>query len=662
MEQPQTFDTPLTILHFNDCYNISERKGDICGGCPRFVTLLKQYAQPKLTLFSGDLWSPSKHTAMFHGEQLVVPINECSVDVACLGNHDFDLGVEQLQHLNSRTNFPWLLSNLTSINGSRFGGSLPYHMITKSGYKVGVIGLIEYDWVTTLNCLDVDDIIYEDFVECGTRLAHQLREDYSCDLVIALTHMRIPNDRRLAALVPGIDLVLGGHDHLFAIEKVEQVLVVKSGTDFLCISEIQIELLTDASTATEHKETVDDDNVKTGHAYNYVLNSKWRVTVTKRDVTQSLVPDAAIVEHSKVYDSKLSAKLKEPLFICDVPLETKFAVVRSQECAVGNLIADVMRKEVSADCAIYNAGSIRSDCSYNQKIYTVGDLEAIKPYDEKIFLIEVTHEQIKQALENSVSKLPALEGRFCQVSHIYFEFDVSLPAGQRINPATLEINKFKYNPTQIARMAVINYAHAGKDGFNCLRTTKLLSASENVRTMSEIMLEFFMMMQKPEYIDEFRIYQINQEELTQNFIRLRIQQKVDTNKQFAEAAKKWIEDDDEQIKRRKQSLDEPEPSPHPKVLSSKDYSDEPQELLKTISKGIKEYSDSQSTIKLLTRFNIEMLLSKKAVLSMECLIRLRKYQLFVGLEKGPHKAILPKIRPGVDGRIRSTNWGSVQKE
>src|SRR3990167_10028167 len=321
MEQPSV-NNPLTILHFNDCYNISERKSDVCGGCPRFVTLLKQYQQPKLTLFSGDLWSPSKHTSMFHGEQLVVRINECSVDVACLGNHDFDQGIEQLQHLNSRTNFPWLLSNLTSINGTRFGGSLTYHVISKSGYKIGVLGLIEYDWVTTLNCLDVDDILYEDFVACGTRLAQQLREDYSCDLVIALTHMRIPNDRRLAALVPGIDLVLGGHDHLFAIEKVGETLVVKSGTDFLCISQIQLEPVSESTSVTEHLEPVDDDNVKTNQQYSYILNAKWKVTVTKRDVTQSLTPDPVIVEHGKFYESQLSAKMKEPLFLCEVPLET----------------------------------------------------------------------------------------------------------------------------------------------------------------------------------------------------------------------------------------------------------------------------------------------------------------------------------------------------
>ena len=77
-------------------------------------------------------------------------------------------------------------------------------------------------------------VVYEDFVVAGTRLAAQLRAK-GADIVVALTHMRQPNDVRLAASVPGIDLILGGHDHeYFELEHVQPygVPYVKSGTDF----------------------------------------------------------------------------------------------------------------------------------------------------------------------------------------------------------------------------------------------------------------------------------------------------------------------------------------------------------------------------------------------------------------------------------------------
>ena len=82
----------LRIIHFNDVYDISENpKSYMCGGVARFATLvktLKNEHPSSLVLFSGDLWSPSKQTTLFKGEQIIGPINECMIDCASLGNHD----------------------------------------------------------------------------------------------------------------------------------------------------------------------------------------------------------------------------------------------------------------------------------------------------------------------------------------------------------------------------------------------------------------------------------------------------------------------------------------------------------------------------------------------------------------------------------------------
>jgi 5'-nucleotidase len=79
-----------------------------------------------------------------------------------------------------------------------------------------------------------DKLEYEDFVECAQRYCKLLKEEHKCDLIIALTHMRMPNDRILASSVPEIDLILGGHDHMTIAEMNENtgVFTVKSGTDF----------------------------------------------------------------------------------------------------------------------------------------------------------------------------------------------------------------------------------------------------------------------------------------------------------------------------------------------------------------------------------------------------------------------------------------------
>jgi len=62
------------------------------------------------------------------------------------------------------------------------------------------------------------------------------------DFVFALTHMREPSDRRLAHEVPEIDMIFGGHDHTYLVEKVNSTWLVKSGTDFRDLTHIRMNI------------------------------------------------------------------------------------------------------------------------------------------------------------------------------------------------------------------------------------------------------------------------------------------------------------------------------------------------------------------------------------------------------------------------------------
>lgn len=110
----------IKFLHFNDCYNIEEKKKkDYKGGAPRFVTTLRHFQAKAreegaevVTLFSGDLLSPSLISTLYEGEQMIGPFNRCRVDVACLGNHDLDFGINQMKNVTGQTSATWLISNL----------------------------------------------------------------------------------------------------------------------------------------------------------------------------------------------------------------------------------------------------------------------------------------------------------------------------------------------------------------------------------------------------------------------------------------------------------------------------------------------------------------------------------------------------------------------
>ena len=121
-------------------------------------------------------------------------------------------------------------------------GFCRYHIVDHLGVKIGLLGLVEHEWLATMPLLESDDVMYLDFVSEGQRLCQLLRDEYEVDIVVALTHMRAPNDLRLGSQVPGIDLILGGHDHHYNVERCHpsNTLLFKSGTDFRELSLIHM--------------------------------------------------------------------------------------------------------------------------------------------------------------------------------------------------------------------------------------------------------------------------------------------------------------------------------------------------------------------------------------------------------------------------------------
>jgi len=121
-----------------------------------------------------------------------------------------------------------------------------YHIIDNwkdSGLKIGFFGIAEEDWLGLLTAANTEKVLYEDFISCSEKLCKFLKQEKGCDLVVALTHMTLPNDQLLAASVPSIDIILGGHDHMYVSEvnKETGVFIIKSGTDFEEFSDINIQ-------------------------------------------------------------------------------------------------------------------------------------------------------------------------------------------------------------------------------------------------------------------------------------------------------------------------------------------------------------------------------------------------------------------------------------
>ncbi|RWA03864.1 hypothetical protein EKO27_g11241 [Xylaria grammica] len=472
----------LRILHYNDVYHVDSSSSEPVGGAARFMSLVQHYregtqfkGQPDLlTFFSGDAFNPSLESSVTKGDHMIPLLNNIGTDAAALGNHDLDFGVAKFRHLAKKCNFPWLIANVLD---PELGDDVPIgnckktHIITSSnGIKIGLIGLGEREWLATINSLP-PDLIYKSASQTAKELVPQLRAE-GAEIVIAVTHMREPNDNKLAEQTDGIiDIILGGHDHYYNHSLIKGTHVLRSGTDFKQLSYIEARRRPDGS-------------------------GRWDIDITRRDVTSEIpqhTPTVKLVEEST---ASIKTTLQKPIGYTAAPLDARFRTVRTRESNIANFVCDIMRHYYSGDCSLMASGTIRGDQVYPPGPILLKDIMSCFPFEDPVVVIRVLGQGIWDALENGVSLYPALEGRFPQVSNIKFEFDASKPSGSRIVSASIGSE-----PIDLTKKYVLvtrGYMARGKDGYDSLLVepeggvAEEIVSEENGILISMMLRQYFM--------------------------------------------------------------------------------------------------------------------------------------------------------------------------
>lgn len=291
-------------------------------------------------------------------------------------------------------------------------------------------------------------------------------------MIVALTHMREPNDVKLAETVPPglIDIVLGGHDHYYAHHYINGVHVLRSGSDFKQLSYIE----------ARRKEN---------------NQSGWDFDIIRRNVIRAIPEDAASVEVVAKMSSVLKQKLEKPIGYTMVPLDGRFITIRTKESNFANFAADLMRYYYNADCAIMAGGTMRSDQIYTPGVLQIKDIMKTFPFEDPVVVLRVSGKNILAALENGVSLVPALEGRYPQVSNIQFQYDPTRSPGSRVMWA--KINKEPLDLDRKYALATRGYMARGKDGYNSLLIQKEGGEAEEIISeeggvlMSMILRQYF---------------------------------------------------------------------------------------------------------------------------------------------------------------------------
>jgi len=478
----------LVILHFNDVYHIqATRTTNPVGGADRFYTCVKnQLHDQPLILFSGDAFSPSTLSSVTKGSHMPAVLNKVGIHCSMIGNHDLDFGVDVCTTLVNRCNFPWLLSNVFDKGtGKPLANSNITKILDWHGIKIGILALAEKEWIDTLPRLPPGGVSYIDFIEEGGRLARDLRNN-GADLVIALTHCRLPNDLLLAEKVPDIDLILGGHDHSYHVSHEKSgVSVIKSGTDFRNFTRINLWLKKrpPRSTSTNPPSPPTDAHTQT----------RFSITTQRFDITDDIDPDEEMRQLVVSLAGEVDKNMVRPLGRVEVTLDATFETARTHESNVGNFIADIIRRAYKADIGLICGGAIRADDSYPPAEMTMQTILDIFPFEDPCVVVSITGAQLWATIENGVSSYPKMDGRFPQVSGMRFVYDPARPPGNRV--LSIHIGDTVVSPTSAPgerySVATRHYMAQGNDGFKALAEGEILMDDENGHTLATLMRNFF---------------------------------------------------------------------------------------------------------------------------------------------------------------------------
>jgi 2',3'-cyclic-nucleotide 2'-phosphodiesterase (5'-nucleotidase family) len=453
----------FSILQVNDTYKVEGLENGSIGGFARLRTLRRQLqasGSPVLVLHSGDFLFPSVMSKYLKADAMIKVLNlldgdESAFDddmVVMFGNHEFDdpdPGV--LLGRIAQSDFAWLSSNARYRSSEQTAGapfskrlSNVHDVLIKDigGIKVGLFGIT----------LDTQKPPYVSFdYDLGARRAviRQAIADLKAKgaaVIIALTHQDFDQDQWLAREFPEVDLIVGGHEHFYLEKRIGNTWITKADADIKSVVYHDIRVLPDGKVETSHRK-IDLDGTIAKDA---------RVDA---EVSKQL---ARLAQAFKQQNKDLNRVVGYTHYL----LEGVEPAIRGRETALGNFLADVVRKHMHTDVAFINGGGIRINDNIPPGPITTYDMEGLFYFDNNLVSFELSGAQLLEVLKNSVSKSHLGDGRFLQVSGLRFKYRAKPVNGvyaYTIDPADVQIKPHgatiytPLEPNKLYRVATVDF-------------------------------------------------------------------------------------------------------------------------------------------------------------------------------------------------------------
>lgn len=485
-------DYTLHVIHINDlhsriesinrfdsnCNAESEAEGKCFGGVARVKTMFDQIREKLagenvIFVDAGDQFQGSLMYTTYKGAVEAEMMEKIGFDAMAVGNHEFDDGPEKLAEFIDAVSFPVISGNIDVSQSNVLNGKVMNHTVLEvGGEKIGLVSALATDTVETSS--PGPTVIFQDEIDSLAADVAALEAE-GVTKIIALNHVGLAKDMEIAEAVPGLDAVIGGHSHTLLSNTVEDT--------------------------PPYPVMVGDTPVAQAYAYSkYVghltleFDAEGNVTSATGDtmvLDASVEPDADIIARVGELAGPIEELKARVVGSTDMAIDGDRAVCRTQECPMGNLVATAMLERVKdqgVQIAIQNGGGLRASIDAGE--VTMGEVLTVLPFQNTLATFELKGSDVIAALENGVSQVEEVKGRFPQVAGLTYKWDPTVaPMEGRITEVM--VGGEPIDPDATYGVVSNNYMRGGGDGYSVFETGGM-NAYDFGPDLADVVAEFIM--------------------------------------------------------------------------------------------------------------------------------------------------------------------------
>jgi 5'-nucleotidase / UDP-sugar diphosphatase len=455
--------TLFTFGNFNDLLDLSSNRGNLA----TLATLLteeKERAQHSFTFLNGNILSPHFLAVSDQSNLLIDILNEMPLDLAAIGPHDWDFGVELLKERIADSRFEWITSNILQRGGSPIVKN-ETKIYEIDGIKMGVFALsTPFERVSKRE----SELYFLSTLHAAKQKCQELKKA-NVDLIVALSNQPIEEDRKIIQEVFGIDLLLGRADRESMTWMENKTLIHKMGSRDVGLTRIDLVV----------EKKIHRSNQKELRIY-----PSFRYLDHRKKPKNELV-----LKKLEQYSNLLEEELDLPIATLHRAMDSRFERIRSGESTVGNLMADAALSYFGADGAIVLSELIGGDRYYpaGAKL-TKKDIYKELLFGSHLVLVELSGQSLIDALEEGLSSVEKKVGLFPQVSGLSFTFDVRKPQGSRVERVKIQGEDLQREKNYRIAMGESLFENL-QESF-ALQKGKILEGSQKEIALSKVVIEY----------------------------------------------------------------------------------------------------------------------------------------------------------------------------